>query len=532
MSKIKIGLLSIVVISNIAFGATDCSHCANLPMGQDSECLNKCYAQSSSSGTSASSSGTTTNTATNTSGLGNTVNQVTEGIGNFVGTVQNGIKFIQNVTKAYQDLKFESSKIAKYLKDGVNIASGLVNEANLQGILGTFGLKKLNFKELNLSKIGADKAFCKIDKLITEGDDALKILEKGKKEAEQFLKANFYSFNKNNKQSWDIAGLVDKAMGCKDDQANAKEINDIAKAKKEILIKNEESRKAINRLTHYGDASTKNFLNFLFDNGFVEINEKSELGNIIKDIDSKLSEKNIGKEQATKLKFTKNGGFSSQDNIVKAKADFTEIHIEMQKTARKECKNQDGIHDYEYCVKAAKQKLTSQCLESKNSSNSNGNRDNPNTPNGLPAEQPNDNQSQHFTDLSTEDSGKCAGYFIEIKNDSDKQKAILTSFAKDLMKDVKTSEEINKMALTDSDKLIEKQKSMQKLKEAEKQLTMMNNLYGMIDEVNNLQLTHAFVSAEPFDEAFSREKIDKITKQAEAIAEGMIQALTTKIESR
>lgn len=532
MSKIKIGLLSIVVISSIAIAGPGDANVQNTGIGDDSAAIKNAYSTNANS-----KSSNTANTATSTNGSGNTINQVMQGVGNFAGTVQSVTNFIQNVTKAYQDLKFGSSKIANLINNGVNIASGLVNEANLDRIIGAYGLNNLDFfkdLKLNWKKIGADKAFCKIDELITKGGDTLKILDNGKKEAEQFLKANFDSFNKNNKQSWDIAGLVDKAMGCKDDQANTKEIDDIAKAKKEILIKNKESREAINRLTHYGDASTKNFLNFLFDNGFVEINATSELGNIIKDIDNKLSEENIGKEQATKLKFTKNGGFSSQDNIVKAKADFTEIHIEMQKAARDGCKNQEGIHDYEYCVKAAKQKLTSQCLESKNSSNSNGNGgDNPNTPNGLPTNpKPGDNQNFKYMSSKDGDNGKCAGYFIDGKSDSDKQKVILTSFAKDLMKDVKTSEEINKMALTDSDKLIEKQKSMQKLKEAEKQLTMMNNLYGMIDEVNNLQLTHAFVSAEPFDEAFSREKIDKITKQAETIAEGMIQALTTKVESR
>ena len=517
MSKIKIGLLSIVVISNIAFGATDCSHCANLSTpGQDSECLNKCYAQSSSSGTSASSSGTTTNTATSTNG---SVNGLIQGATKAVNKIADTINYINGIIGQLD--KYKNSVTKELYNKGLNLANAFLPNGNAETMLESLGVDTSKL-ELNL-KVDASAAFCNLNDFI----ENVNSLKNSKDEAEQFLKANFSGFNKNNKQSWDVAGLLDKAMGCKNDQANT---DDIVEAKEKILEKYHKDREIIKKLTAYGDTAMKDFLNFSLNNGYVEIKEKSTLENIIRDIDQKLSPKNIAKEQATKIKLTKNGGFLSENEIVKAKADFTQIHVEKQKLARENCKaKQESNHvDYENCIKLTIQKLNQQCFNSEDSTNG-GNGDggsNPYTPNGYPSNPTNDkNEPTSFTDISIKDSGKCAGYFIKSKNESDKQKSTLTTFATNAMKDVKTSEEIEAMPLTDSDKLIEKQKSMQKLKEAEKQLVMMNFLFDMIDEVNNLQLTHAFVSAEPFDDAFSREKIDAIVTQATNAANEMLEAI-------
>ena len=530
MSKIKIGLLSIVVISSIAFGATDCSHCTNLPTGQDtgqdSECLNKCYAQSSSSGTSASSSRTTTNTATSTNG---SVNGLIQGATKAVNQITDTINYVNRIIGQLD--KYKNSVTKKLYNQGLNLANAFLPNGNASEMLNMLGVdpSKLNLKNL---KVDASTAFCNLNDFIDKidkGKNVLNTLKNSKNEAEQFLKANFSGFNKNNKQSWDVANLLDKAMGCKD-QANTKEIDVIAKAKVEILEKYKEGRKKIKELTAYGDIAMKDFLNFSLNNGYVEINKDTRLENIIKEIDKKLSKENIAKEQAAKTKLTKNGGFLSENEVVKAKADFTQIHVEKQKLARENCKaKQESNHvDYENCIQLTIQKLNQQCFKSGDdtSSGNGGGGSSPYIPNNYPSNPTNkEEKPTYFTDISTTGSGKCAGYFIKSKNESDRQKSILTTFATNAMKDVKTSEEIELMPLTDSDKFIEKQKSMQKLKEAEKQLVMMNFLFDMIDEVNNLQLTHAFVSAEPFDDAFSREKIDAIVTQATNAANEMLEAI-------
>ena len=196
MSKIKIGLLSIVVISNIAFGATDCSHCTNLPTGQDSECLNKCYAQSSSSGTSASSSGTTTNTATSTNG---SVNGLIQGATKAVNKITDTFNYVNGIIGQLDKYK---NSVTKTLYDkGLNLANAFLPNGNAREMLNNFGVdpSKLILKV----DANANAAFCNLNDFIDKIDkdeNVLSALKNSKNEAEQFLKASFSGFNKNNKQ--------------------------------------------------------------------------------------------------------------------------------------------------------------------------------------------------------------------------------------------------------------------------------------------------------------------------------------------